>query len=136
MGKSSLYPPGLSIWPFGFRGIQDDRLVVLIADQRSLGTIYKSSLECARHELSLGSMNKRVVHANNVFMLPNRILVWREVRGCEKVYRFEGETAVGKLFNGLACIERFGVPNRNVSLSMSSLAYLILPFVGELRVAA
>ncbi|MBX3307723.1 MAG: recombinase family protein [Nitrospira sp.] len=44
-------------------------------------------------------------------LLPNRIRVWREVRGGEKVYRFEGEAAVGKLFNGLVHIERSGVPN-------------------------
>ena len=44
-------------------------------------------------------------------LLPKRIRVWRELRGGEKVYRFEGEAAVGKLFNGLVSIERFGVPN-------------------------
>lgn len=87
-------------------------------------------------ELPLGSMNKRVAHANNLFMLPNRIVVWREVRGCEKVYRFEGEAAVGKLFNGVVHIERSGVPNRNVSLSMSSVAHLVMPFAGELRIVA
>lgn len=69
-------------------------------------------------------------------MLPNWIQVWREVRGGEKAYRFEGEAAAVRLFNGLACLERFGVPNGNVSLSMSSLAHLVLPFGGALRVAA
>lgn len=44
-------------------------------------------------------------------LLPSRIRVWREVRGAEKVYHFQGEAAVGKLFNGLVSIERFGVPN-------------------------
>ncbi len=44
-------------------------------------------------------------------LLPNRIRVWREVRGSEKAYHFQGEAAVGKLFNGLVNIERFGVPN-------------------------
>lgn len=44
-------------------------------------------------------------------LLPKRIRVWRELRGGEKVYRFEGEAAVGKLFNGLVSIERCGVPN-------------------------
>ena len=29
----------------------------------------------------------------------------------EKVYRFEGEATVNIFFNGLACLERFGVPN-------------------------
>ncbi len=31
-------------------------------------------------ELPLGLMNKRILHANNLFMLPNRIRVWREIR--------------------------------------------------------
>ncbi len=44
-------------------------------------------------------------------LLPNRIRVWREVRDGEKAYCFEGEAAVGKLFNGLVHIERSGVPN-------------------------
>ena len=43
-------------------------------------------------------------------MLPNWIQVWREVRGGEKAYRFEGEAAAVRFFNGLACLERFGVP--------------------------
>lgn len=41
------------------------------------------------------------------------VRVWREVRGGEKVYQFEGEAAVGKLFNDLVSIERSGVPNGN-----------------------
>lgn len=44
-------------------------------------------------------------------LLPNRIRVWREGRGREKCYRFEGEAAVGNLFSGAFCIERTGVPN-------------------------
>lgn len=44
-------------------------------------------------------------------ILPSRIRVWREVRGGEKVYHFQGEAAVGKLFNGLVNVERSGVPN-------------------------
>jgi hypothetical protein len=44
-------------------------------------------------------------------LLPNRIKVWREVRGGEKSYHFQGEAAVGKLFNGLLNIEKSGVPN-------------------------
>lgn len=44
-------------------------------------------------------------------LLPNRMRVWREVRDGEKVYHFAGEAAVGRLFNGLVNIERFGVPN-------------------------
>ena len=44
-------------------------------------------------------------------MLANLIRVWREVEGGEKVYRFAGEAAVGNFFNGLANIERSGVPN-------------------------
>ena len=44
-------------------------------------------------------------------LLPNRIRVWREVRDGKRVYQFEGEAAVGQLFNGLVCIERSGVPN-------------------------
>ena len=44
-------------------------------------------------------------------LLPSRIRVWREVRGSEKVYHFEGEAAMGKLFNGFVNIERSGVPN-------------------------
>ncbi len=62
-------------------------------------------------ELPLGLMNKRILHASNLFMLPNRIRVWRELRAGEKVYQFDGEAAVKRFFNGLACIERFGVPN-------------------------
>jgi len=48
-------------------------------------------------ELPVGSMNKRILHGTNFFMLPNWIRVWREVRGGEKVYRFEEEAVVGKL---------------------------------------
>lgn len=44
-------------------------------------------------------------------LLPNRIRVWREGRGRERRYFFEGEAAVGNFFNGLAHIERSGVPN-------------------------
>jgi hypothetical protein len=33
------------------------------------------------------------------------------VRGDKKVYYFEGEAAVGKLFNGLFNMKRSGVPN-------------------------
>lgn len=69
-------------------------------------------------------------------MLPNRTLVWHEVQGGEKVYRFEGEAAVGKLFNGVVHIERSGVPNRNVNLSMSSLARFVIPFSREMSIAA
>jgi hypothetical protein len=38
-------------------------------------------------------------------------MAWSESREGERVYRFEGEAAVGKLFNGLVHIERSGVPN-------------------------
>ena len=58
-----------------------------------------------------GPINRRILHANNFFMLPNWIQVWREVRGGEKAYRFEGEAAAVRFFKGLACLERFGVPN-------------------------
>ena len=44
-------------------------------------------------------------------LLPSRIRVWREVRGGEKTYHFQGEAAVGRLFNGLVSVERSGVPN-------------------------
>ncbi len=44
-------------------------------------------------------------------LLPKGIRVWRELRDGEKAYYFEEEAAVGKLFNGLVHIERFGVPN-------------------------
>ncbi|HRI38202.1 MAG TPA: hypothetical protein PLO50_06580, partial [Nitrospira sp.] len=44
-------------------------------------------------------------------LLPNRIRVWRELSNGEKVYRFEGDAAIGKLFNGVVHIERSGVPN-------------------------
>ena len=69
VGELSPYRPGLSIWPFGFRGIQDERLVVSIADQRSLGTIYKLSLECACHGAAVrldeqkGRTGEQFVHA-------------------------------------------------------------------------
>lgn len=35
-------------------------------------------------ELPLGPINTRILLANNFFMLPNRILVWREVRGAQR----------------------------------------------------
>ena len=44
-------------------------------------------------------------------LLPNRIRVWREVRGDEKRYHFQGEASVGRFFSGLARVKRFGVPN-------------------------
>ena len=44
-------------------------------------------------------------------LLPSRIRVWRVLRGSQKSYHFEGEAALGKLFNGLINIERSGVPN-------------------------
>ena len=87
-------------------------------------------------ELPLGLMNKRILHANNLLMLPNRILVWREVRGCEKVYRFEGEAAVGKLFNGVVHIERFGVPNGQAGYLPTPFEHLPIPFSGEIKIAA
>ena len=46
-------------------------------------------------------------------LLPSRIRVWRVLRGSQKSYHFEGEAALGKLFNGLINIERSGVPNGN-----------------------
>lgn len=69
-------------------------------------------------------------------LLPSRIRVWREVRGGEKRYRFEGEAALGKLFNGIAHIERSGVPKRNVNLSMLHSARFVIPFSGEIRLVA
>ena len=44
-------------------------------------------------------------------LLPSRIRVWREVVSDEKRYHFQGEAAVGKFFNGLVGVKRFGVPN-------------------------
>lgn len=44
-------------------------------------------------------------------LLPNRVRVWREIRDGAKVYRFEGEAVMNSFFNGLVCLERFGVPN-------------------------
>lgn len=38
--------------------------------------------------------------------------MWREVRDWEKGYRFDGEAAVGKFFNGLIHIEGSHVPQR------------------------
>ncbi len=46
------------------------------------------------------------------------------------------EAVGGNCFNGLACIERFGVPNRNVNLSMLPLARFVIPFSGEMRMVA
>ena|SRR5215472_7346332 len=69
-------------------------------------------------------------------LLPNRIRVWRQVRGREKSYHFEGQAAVGRLFNGLVNIESVGVPNGTISLLTPHLERLILPFSGEIRVAA
>ena len=48
-------------------------------------------------------------------LLPSRIRVWRVLRGSQKSYHFEGEAALGKLFNGLIKIERSGVPNGTLS---------------------
>ena len=53
-------------------------------------------------------------------LLPNRIQVWREVRGGEKVYHYQGEAALGKLFNGLVNIERSGVPHGKGIVDTSS----------------
>jgi hypothetical protein len=58
-------------------------------------------------------------------LLPNRILVWREIRDGERVYRFEGEAAVGKLFNGLVHIERYGVPNGTQQTTERPLSFVI-----------
>lgn len=44
-------------------------------------------------------------------LFSNRLRVWRKISDGEKVYRFEGEAAVNRFVNGLACSERFGVPN-------------------------
>ena len=49
--------------------------------------------------------------ANSLELLASRILAWSESREGERVYRFEREAAVGKLFNGVVHIERYGVPN-------------------------
>ena len=38
-------------------------------------------------------------------LLPNRIWVWREVRGDEKRYHFQGEASVGRFFSGLARVK-------------------------------
>ena len=45
-------------------------------------------------------------------LLHNRIRVWREVRGEEKRYHFEGEAAVDRFFSGLAKVTNPGVPQR------------------------
>ena len=57
-------------------------------------------------------------------------------RNKEKCYSFEEEATVGRFFIGLACIERHGVPNRNVNLSMSNVARLVIPFAGEMKMVA
>lgn len=44
-------------------------------------------------------------------LLPKRIQVWREVRGNDKHYHFQGEAAVGRFFSGLVGVKRLGVPN-------------------------
>ena len=62
-----------------------------------------------------------------------RIRVWHE--GCGR-YRFAGEAALGRVFRGFVEGKYFGVPNRNVNLSMSHLAHLIIPFSGEITLAA
>jgi Recombinase zinc beta ribbon domain len=69
-------------------------------------------------------------------LLPSRIRVWREVVGTDKRYYFQGEAAVGRFFSGLVGVKRSGVPNRNVTLSMPHLAHLVIPFSGEIRIAA
>ena len=68
-------------------------------------------------------------------LLPSRIRIWREVRGGERSYHFEGETAVGKLFNGIVNIEKSGVPNRTTTLSIPHLAHFIIPFSGVIKTA-
>ena len=44
-------------------------------------------------------------------LLHRRVRVWREVVSDEKRYYFQGEAAVGKFFNELVGVKRFGVPN-------------------------
>ena len=58
------------------------------------------------------------------------------MRGNEKRYHFQEEAAVGRSFNGLVSVERSGVLNRHVCLSMPHLTHLIIPFSGEIKVAA
>ncbi len=50
----------------------------------------------------------------------------------EKVYRFEGEAAVNRFFNRLACIERCGVPKPDIHLSMSRWGYPVIAFSEEI----
>jgi len=58
------------------------------------------------------------------------------VGGDEKVYRFEGEAAVSKLFNGLACIERSGVLNGQAGSLPTPFEHLVMPFAGEILIRA
>jgi hypothetical protein len=44
-------------------------------------------------------------------LLPTRIRLWRKVVVEEKHYHFQGEAAVGRVFNGLVGVKRSGVPN-------------------------
>ena len=69
-------------------------------------------------------------------LLPRRIRVWRELCGEEKRYRFDGEAAVGRFFSDLVGVKSLGVPNRNMRLSMPNLAHLVIPFSGEIKMAA
>ena len=58
-------------------------------------------------------------------LLPSRVRVWREVKGREKSYHFEGQAAVGRLFNGLVNIEWSGVPNGNQQTTERPLSFSI-----------
>lgn len=63
--------------------------------------------------LKPGATAFKRVTADPSELLGNCIRVWREIRDGDKRYFFEGDAAVGKLFNGLVHIERSGVPNGN-----------------------
>ncbi len=67
-------------------------------------------------------------------LLPNRIRVWREGRGRERCYRFEGEVAVSKLFNGLASIESCGISNGEAGYLPHPFEHLVMPFAEEIQV--
>ena len=56
--------------------------------------------------------------------------------GDEKGYRFSGDGSYGQLLSGESSATKCGVPNGNISLLTSHFHGLIIPFSGEITVAA
>lgn len=100
---------------------QEERRTLLEAELATLDGLIAAPFNPARieHELRTylkewsGLAQRHPAQARQILrkLLPSRIRVWREVREGEKVYLFEGEAALGNFFNGIAHVEKIGVPN-------------------------